>query len=83
MHWFDIQDYGESPVYVEEGKQIEIGFRSKEGGQRFCYIYSGYEYNYNEVEGQEYDFTVHYSSWNGNSTDSDWGFIPFILYQPA
>jgi len=26
---------------------------------------------------------THYSDWNRNSTDSDWGFLPLILYYPA
>jgi len=70
-------------LFCPEGYVCEVGIRSKSGSRRFHYIYSGYEYNYNNVEGQEYDFTTERSEWNGNSTDTDWGFLPFILYQPA
>ena len=69
-------------VFCPEGHYIDVAIRSKSGNRRFHYIYSGYEYNYNEVEGQEDDFTTHRSQWNQNCTDSDWGFLPFILYSP-
>lgn len=64
MHWFDIQHYGQNAVFCPEGSFIEIGLKSKEGGTRFHYIYSGYDYNYSDVPGQEYDFRTVYSNWN-------------------
>lgn len=66
-------------MFVEVGLKLHSDFQD---ARSFCYIYSGYDYNYNQVEGQEYDWNTSYSSWNGNSTDSDWGFLPFILYKP-
>ena len=82
MHWFDIQQYGQNALLVPEGYYIEVAVRSKSGGRDFCYCYSGYERHYSTVENQEFDFTTHHSDWNENSTDTDWGFFPFILYQP-
>ena len=44
------------------------------------YGHGGYESNYSTMTGQEFDFNTTYSDYNRNSTDSDWGQIPFILY---
>jgi hypothetical protein len=51
--------------------------------RRFNYIHGGYERHYSNIEGQEFHWTTAYSEWNENSTDSDWGFLPGILYSPA
>ena len=50
-HNFDIQDYGQNAILIAEGEMIEVGLRLKSGNSEFSYIYSGYNYNYNEVEG--------------------------------
>ena len=64
MHWFDIQHYSQNALFCPEGNYIEIGIRLKSGSPEFHYIYSGYDYNYNSVEGQEYDFDTRSSNWN-------------------
>lgn len=67
-------------MFVPEGHYIDVAIRHKSGACNFHYIYSGYERHYNSVEGQEWDFTTVHSDWNEGSTDTDWGFFPFILY---
>jgi len=62
----------------------EVGLKMKQGceNRQFHYIHGGYEQNYSQVEGQEYDWNTEHSSWNQNETDQNWGFLPFILYRP-
>jgi hypothetical protein len=67
---------------VSEGHHFEIEAKNPTSNQ-FCYIYSGYEGNYSTISTQEFDFTTVYSNLNGNSTDSDWGFFPGLLYVQA
>jgi len=82
LHTFDIQDQGFKPVFVPEGSFIDIAAKCP-GANQFCYIYSGYPDTYKNIKEQEYDFDTHYSDWNRNCTDSDWGFFPGVLYYPA
>lgn len=85
MHTWDFQDYGHKPTLVLAGQCIDIrvwGVGPSEG-RRFHYIHGGYERHYSNIEGQEFHWTTKYSDWNRNSTDSDWGFLPGILYAPV
>lgn len=82
LHLFDFQDLGIAPIDVAEGQIFEIEAKNPTYNQ-FCYIYSGYEGNYSTIPTQEYDFNTIYSNLNQNSTDSDWGFFPGLLYVHA
>jgi hypothetical protein len=49
-----------------------------DGPFRFNYGYDGY--NTDRIEGQEVDFAIERSDFNQNSTGSDFGQFPYILY---
>ena len=84
LHEFDIQDYGFEPINMKKDDKIQVGIKAVQGGAggRFGYMYSGYPNAYNNIEGQSNDFRSNYCEWNGNCTDSDSGFFPFLLYVP-
>ena len=77
---------GTKPVKVSDGQNLHVCIKISSvapGGndcRRHNYGYSGYKDRYSVIEGQEYDFDMDYSSHNDNSTSSDWGQIPYILY---
>jgi hypothetical protein len=78
--WFevDFQKIGISPVSVKADSGIEIMAKVKmDGYMRFHYGYNGY--NPEEIEGQDFDFTMDRAE-SSNNTNKDFGQFPFILY---
>ena len=82
--WYliDIRDLGEKPMAVEEGQIINVLMKATKDDEtrQSAYGHGGYRDTYSNIEDQEYDFDTDYSSFNGNSTDPDWGQFPFLLY---
>jgi hypothetical protein len=63
FHSFDLQDYGEQPVFCREGEFIDVCIRSVTSAHRFGIMWRGTEDQYSAVEGQDYDFRVERSPW--------------------
>ena len=73
-HDINIKDLGCKPVKVAEGTRIHCKIKVTDDDHRRCfYGYSGYKDRYSVLPDQEYDFDMDYSSFNDNSTSSDWG----------
>lgn len=79
IFYIDFQKIGISPVRVQADTPLHLCAKSTcSNPNRFNYGYEGY--NYQTLPNQDFDFTIEYSSFNQNSTSTDFGQFPYILY---
>lgn len=73
------RDHGFNDITADEGSKVEVCQRYKEGPRpQHRYLESGKP---DGIDGQEKDFKIERSSFDGNCTNDNRGQIPCLLYQ--
>lgn len=75
-NWHEIKlaNIGVKPIKVSEGQDIHCLMKvSKDDERRTTYGSGGYVADIEKIKDQDFDFITKSSSWNTNSSSSDWG----------